>query len=323
MLEPIIKPIFHLPGEATFPVIMSFLSGYPLGAKLTSRLRSLDMISKPEGDRLITLASTSGPLFILGAVLTGMLSMPDLSGLMIIPHYMGALTVGLIFSRLPRLSGQKQVKQFKPSKKIEKVNNSTSLPDLISRSVKDSVNSILLIGGFVIIYNVIIDMVLASQITRILIQKVSQVFMLNPSLLEGILAGLIELTTGCNRISLADVNLLYKILGINFIIGWGGLSILSQAISFISQTDISVKLYLISKLLHGFLATLYTYLLYLFFYRDYLNVIAVGNPIDLGIFNLKTWLGAFYSLGSISLTLIAFYVFMALLVINIKKLKKS
>ena len=178
------------------------------------------MISKPEGDRLITLASTSGPLFILGAVLTGMLSMPDLSGLMIIPHYMGALTVGLIFSRLPRLSGQKQVKQFKPSKKIEKVNNSTSLPDLISRSVKDSVNSILLIGGFVIIYNVIIDMVLASQITRILIQKVSQVFMLNPSLLEGILAGLIELTTGCNRISLADVNLLYKILGINFIIGW-------------------------------------------------------------------------------------------------------
>ena len=75
------------------------------------------MISKPEGDRLITLASTSGPLFILGAVLTGMLSVPDLSGLMIIPHYMGALTVGLIFSRLPRLSGQNRLSSLNRQRK--------------------------------------------------------------------------------------------------------------------------------------------------------------------------------------------------------------
>lgn len=39
LLKPFMLPIFNVPGEGIFPLTMSLLSGYPVGAKLTSRLR--------------------------------------------------------------------------------------------------------------------------------------------------------------------------------------------------------------------------------------------------------------------------------------------
>ena len=44
---------------------------------------------------------------------------------------------------------------------------------------------------------------------------------------------------------------------INFLIGWSGFSIHSQALSFISKTDIDNKLYIISKFLHGILSSIF------------------------------------------------------------------
>lgn len=324
LLGPIMKPIFRISGEGTFPLVMSFVSGYPVGAKLTSRLRGLDLITKPEADRLITLASTSGPIYILGAVLIGMLAMPNLSGLMIIPHYLGALTVGLIFGRFPNKSDKRQRNNIstKHTLKDNKTKND-SLPIIISNSVREGINSILLIGGFVIIYNVIIDMVLASNLINILIINSSKLLNINPELIRGIFAGFIELTTGCSRIAALDISMIYKVISINFLIGWGGLSILSQAISFISQTDINVTLYLASKILHGFISAVYTYILYLLFYKDYLIPSSFHNVIGKDIYTLKNWLENIYFSSGISIGVCVFFIIFSLLVHNIWSFRKS
>lgn len=323
LLGPIMRPIFKISGEGSFPLIMSFVSGYPVGAKLTSRLRGLNLISKREGDRLVTLASTSGPLYILGAVLIGMLSMPNLTGLMIIPHYLGAITVGIVFSHLPN-NPKRSRKQYIPSKQITNNNKikSDSLPVIITNSVRDGVNSILLIGGFVIIYNVIIDVLLSSHLVNIFIIRIGNMININPELIKGIFAGLIELTTGCNRISSLDISMIHKILSINFIIGWGGLSILSQAISFISQTDINVKLYFVSKALHGFISTVYTYILYILFYKDYLIPSSLDNFIKEEVYNLKTWLENIYFSTKMSFGICIFFIVLSILVHNISFIKK-
>lgn len=324
LLGPIMKPIFRISGEGSFPLVMSFVSGYPIGAKLTSRLRSLNLISKAEGDRLITLASTSGPLYILGAVLIGMLSMPNLTGLMIIPHYLGAITVGLIFGHLPDRDKRLR-KHHIPTKEITNNNKieNNSLPIIISNSVRDSINSILLIGGFVIIYNVIIDVLLGSTLVNIFITNIGNIININPELLKGIFAGFIELTTGCNRISSLDISMIHKILSINFIIGWGGLSILSQAISFISQTDINVKLYLISKGLHGLISTIYTYILYLLFYKDYIIPSSIDSFIQKEVYNLKSWLESIYFSTKMSIGICLFFIVLSILVYNISVYKKT
>src|SRR5690625_4566005 len=36
LLEPVIRPFFNISGQGAFPFLMSIISGYPVGAKLTS-----------------------------------------------------------------------------------------------------------------------------------------------------------------------------------------------------------------------------------------------------------------------------------------------
>ena len=45
-----------------------------------------------------------------------------------------------------------------------------------------------------------------------------------------------------------------------FLLGFGGISILLQVLSIISKTDLSIKPYIIGKLLHGIIAAFYTFL---------------------------------------------------------------
>lgn len=85
---------------------------------------------------------------------------------------------------------------------------------------------------------------------------------------KGFMAGLLELTTGCKIISKAPIDLIYKILIINFLIGWSGLSIHSQALNFISGTDIDSKIYLFAKFFHGIFASIYGLILYLIKYEE-------------------------------------------------------
>ena len=53
LLEPIMKPFFRVPGTGGFVMAMGLSSGYPMGAKLTVRLREQGLITRSEGERLV------------------------------------------------------------------------------------------------------------------------------------------------------------------------------------------------------------------------------------------------------------------------------
>ncbi len=64
----IMKPIFNVPGEGSFALIMGIISGYPVGAKIVSNFRKDNILTKEEAERLISFTNNSGPLFILATV---------------------------------------------------------------------------------------------------------------------------------------------------------------------------------------------------------------------------------------------------------------
>ena len=53
----------------------------------------------------------------------------------------------------------------------------------------------------------------------------------------------------------------FNIILCSFLLGFGGVSILLQVLSITSSSDISIKPYIIGKLMQGSFAALYTYLL--------------------------------------------------------------
>jgi sporulation integral membrane protein YlbJ len=318
-LEPIMRPVFNVSGVGIFPFSMSMLSGYPVGARLTSKLRTQKMISRDEGNRLISFSSTSGPLFILGAVLIGMVNAPELSLLMIVPHYIGALTIGFIF-RFYRKNNKSCVSSDLSSKaNLFNKDKSEPIGTTISKSLSDSLDSIIVVGGFVVIYSVIIDIVISSSLFNLIIGELSRILSIDENILKGITAGIIELTKGCSIISKLDIALITKIMLLNFTIGWAGFSIHSQAISFISKTDISSKIYLISKFFHGLFSVLYTYIMYLSFYKG--KIEPAFNPIPfVETSNLKSWL---YLITSSTKLVCSLFVFLTLLGIFVFQLRKE
>ena len=62
LLEPLMRPLFRVPGAGGFVMAVGLISGNPMGAKLTSRLREQGLISREEGERLVSFTSTAGPL---------------------------------------------------------------------------------------------------------------------------------------------------------------------------------------------------------------------------------------------------------------------
>lgn len=267
LLSPLMKPLFNVPGEGAFVFAMSVTSGYPVGAKLISKLRMENKISQIEAQRLASFASTSGPLFIIGAVAIGMFHNESLGFLLALSHYMGAITVGLIFrffkyESIISDSKKNYKKDLKHSYKYLLKNK--DIGSIMSNAVNDAMNTILIIGGFIIFYSVVIESLNSFNIIPHILNLLKYMdIYIEENIVKGFLFGMIEITNGAKILSeSSNNNSLFVFVLLSIIIGWSGLSIHSQALSFFSKIDINNKLYMLSKLMHGIFSGIFTIIFY-------------------------------------------------------------
>lgn len=73
-LEPLMRPLFRVPGVGGFVWAMGLASGNPAGAKLTARLRKENKVNRIEAERLVSFTNSANPLFIFGAIAVGFFS---------------------------------------------------------------------------------------------------------------------------------------------------------------------------------------------------------------------------------------------------------
>ncbi|MNL68379.1 Sporulation integral membrane protein YlbJ [compost metagenome] len=79
---------------------------------------------------------------------------------------------------------------------------------------------------------------------------------------NGFTTGLLEITNGISIISSINIKQLSNnIILVSFILGFGGLSVLFQILSIISKFNISIKPYILGKLLQACFASIYTLIL--------------------------------------------------------------
>lgn len=265
LLNKYMKPLFHVRGEGGFAFIMGIISGYPIGAKIACEFRKNNICTKEECERLLSFTNNSGPLFIIGTVGISMFQNTTIGILLFITHLLACLTVGIIFrfwkNKQHTFSKNTQKKSANSSENFVTFSN---LGEVIAQSITSSISTIFLIGGFVVIFSSIISILKASGILSFASLSISPIFKalnIDTSFAQGLLTGLLEITNGIQLIS----NITCKKISINilftaFLLGFGGISIFLQVLSITSKTDLSVKPYIYGKLLHGLLATFYTYL---------------------------------------------------------------
>lgn len=261
----IMKPLFNISGEGSFGFIMGLISGYPVGAKIACDFRQNNICSKEECERLLSFTNNSGPLFIVGTVGISMFGNSTIGLLLLITHILACITVGIIFRfwKFGKNSPDYARTKTSTSSKYKNVTFS-NLGEILGKSITNSISTILMIGGFVVIFSSVISILKSSGILNCLILILTPIFNflhIDNSFIYGILTGLLEITNGIS--SIAGINIKHisaNVIITAFLLGCGGLSVLLQVLSITSKTDLSIKPYIYGKLLHGLFAAIYTFI---------------------------------------------------------------
>lgn len=264
LLNPIMKPIFNVPGQGAYALIMGIISGYPIGAKIVTNFRENGICSKEECERLLAFTNNSGPLFIIGTVGISLFYNSTIGILLFVTHLLACLTVGILFRFWKYNKNSASINKAYCSTNNKEVSFS-SLGEVLSKSISSATSTILMIGGFVVLFSVVLSILENSgllSMTSSILKPIFNLFGINNSqFYSGFMSGLIELTNGVKQISVIPCKeISINIILSSFLLGFGGISILLQVFSIISKTDISIKPYIIGKILHGIFAATYTYI---------------------------------------------------------------
>ena len=85
-----------------------------------------------------------------------------------------------------------------------------------------------------------------------------------PGLGTALLVGMIELSSGVWGLKDAAMSVSSKVVMAAFILGWAGLCVHCQVLSFTGETPLSVRPYLLGKFLHGIISAGLVWLIYRF-----------------------------------------------------------
>ena len=250
-----IQKIFNVPGEGAIAIIMGIISGYPTGAKIVVNFRERNICTKEEGERLLAFTNNSGPLFILGTVGISLFRDVRIGYLLLISHIISSLIVGIIFKNWKKGNLKSYTNLVE---KVEKPKNIgiRDLGEILGIAIKKSIITILNIGGFIVIFSVILSILENSGFFSIT-ENICKIFGITSGIGTSLISGIIELTNGVSKLSLLGNSNIYIIFA-SFLLGFGGISVLLQVYSVISKSDISIKPYFYGKLLQGVIASIIT-----------------------------------------------------------------
>lgn len=230
-VKPLFGRIFRLSEPGIYVILMGFLCGFPMGARTIADFRDRQELSVPEGQYLLAFCNNLGPVYFLGFVL------PLLQRTLVFPYVFGMYGIPLLYGVFLRYSIYRNRlwenadpslgtdNAAKPSEPAGADNASAmSLPDALDDAITAAGRSILQLGGYMVFFN------LLNLLPRLLL---SDSFRYAP---------LLEISGGLKL--LGDRYPLYTLL----LLPLGGLSCIAQTGSCIRNTGLSLKSYVLHKL---------------------------------------------------------------------------
>ncbi|WP_051533847.1 sporulation integral membrane protein YlbJ [Desulfitibacter alkalitolerans] len=325
LLEPIMRPVFRLPGTGAFVLAVGYTSGAPISSIVTADLRKKHLLTRNEAERIICFTNNASPLFMFGAVAVGMFNSPEIGVIIAVSHYLANILLGVCLRfRAPRKYGMHYNSQKLGFKKAlqalldSQIPNKKPLGKILGDAIRNSVNNLTQIGGFIILFSVIIELLNLFNVIGLI--SVCLTFLLNPLLMvdhqlaKGIASGFVEMTIGSKLIAESPSPLHIKVAAVSLILGWSGLSIHAQAISMLATTDIRFYPFVIARFFHGIMAALITLLIYN-------PAVSVISKYDSLLYWEYSTLGIIYYSCGIFVLIIVLFLSLSLLLSLIKRIR--
>ena len=221
LFKPILKPLFQLNTAALYAIAVGSLCGFPMGARVTADLYERRQITKQEANYLLAFTNNIGPIYFFSFALP-LLNMkgsfPLLFGMYGIPLTYGLLLRYTVCRR--RLSSAANV--IPPPPKPD------SLLKALDGSITSGLEGITKLGGYMIFFNLL---------------NIIPYLLADGKIIAGVASGILEITGGLK--ALADIMPAISLTLLTF----GGLSCFAQTYSCIAKTDLSLRGYMIHKII--------------------------------------------------------------------------
>jgi len=305
-LEPIMRPVFRLPGCSSLVVVMGFTSGFPVGAILTRKLYENKMLTANEAERLVSFTNNSSPLFIVGAVGVGMLANPAAGYLLAAALYLSNLLIGFIWRfkaesmqsykiSSPSYSGEIPVHLGETQENIE------SIGKILGDAIRNAVNNILAVGGFIVIFSVLTRMLSFWGFIDLMatgLIKICGFLPLSYPLAYGLSMGFFEITLGAKTaIAASDPGALSTLLVVSTILAFSGLSIIAQVMSVVAGIPVRLSFYLKTRALQVLLSISITSLIYRLFLEKSIHAMGWETiPLYKILYSFNAWTFSLYSM---------------------------
>ncbi|CAM4314683.1 sporulation integral membrane protein YlbJ [Paenibacillus alkaliterrae] len=283
LLDPLMRPLFRLPGIGGFVVTMGYISGYPVGARLTAQLWEQRLVNRAEGERLVAFTTTSDPIFLIGAVSVGFFQNVALAPVLAAAHYGGGLLIGFLMrfhdrhapatstNKRSEVSGTLRIRR--PSRVAEALKamhearllDGRELGALLQDSVQSALRLMIVVGGLVVFFSVVMEMLTHAGVVEVLSEALRFLFGvigMPVTLADAGIFGLFEVTLGARAAGTAGTGLMHQAAIAAWVLSWGGLSVHAQVASLLSRTDLRYRPFILSRLLHSFIAFALVYVLW-------------------------------------------------------------
>ena len=219
--------LFRLPGQASGPLLLGLVGGYPIGAQAASELYRQGVLTKGEAQRLLTFCNNSNPVFLISVLGIGVFGSFRAGVWLWLIHLLSALLTGLL------LRGGKVSARRDAARNI--TCQAVSLPSALVSSVRAAANGMLSVCAFVTLFRVLLSPLARRQ-----------------GLLSTALVGTVELFSLSSRLMPDRVGFVLSAA----CAGWGGLSVLCQTAAALDGTGLRLAPCAAGKALQALLSGL-------------------------------------------------------------------
>lgn len=244
LLHPLLHRIYGTSRNGSYTIIMGFLCGFPMGARIIGELYEQHKLSREESALLLSFCNNIGPIYFLSYVIPTLGI--DRPGRPFLLMYGIPLLYGFLLMRIrPMMTRTVSSCENHPEVRSLRAEHpgSCSLLAAIDASVLSGLIGIARLGGYMVFFNLL----------NIVFQPFQHV---NTNILN-IYRCLLEITSGIDY-SGRSINFAILIL-----LPFGGFSCIAQTYSMIRQTDLSLRPYLYHKAVQTAITAACYLLLYL------------------------------------------------------------
>lgn len=235
------------PANQYLSIFIGFLSGYPLGAKVAAGHNlSTGFLS---GQSLLLICNNPSPAYMISFIGLHCFGAPFLGFRMYIAVITGNLIAGLFFALIDRTWCRDSVQSEKsPLFSKGAPSGITTQKNLLDQVIHDTFSVIVNVSSYILVFS----------IAAAFIQRLSFL----PETAQGLLSGLLEMTTGVQILAAQSIPMTTKVLLTTGIISFGGLSVMAQTNSMIAGSDLSIKKYMTEKTIACAIAVSVMYMIY-------------------------------------------------------------